>query len=123
MEISPYREAIERQREKQEDPIKLGMLRKRKAIVEHIFGEIKQAMGFRRFTVNGLEGVRAQWSLLCAVLNLKKMYRWWIEGNMALETRTKLPSPCSQPANAIDIGRNSNGPSSLMSNYQPEPNL
>ena len=90
VEISPYHEAIERQREKQKDPIKLGMLKRRMEIVEHIFGEIKQTMGFRRFTVNGLEGVKTQWSLLCTVLNLKKMYRWWLEGKTAMETRVKI---------------------------------
>jgi hypothetical protein len=74
----------------------MGLLRKRKAIVEHIFGEIKEAMGFRRFTVNGLEGVRTQWSLLCTVLNLKKMYRWWAKGKLVLARRA--PSTTVTPS-------------------------
>ena len=89
VEISPYHGAIERQRERQKAPINMGLLRERKAIVEHIFGEIKEAMGFRRFTVNGLEGVRTQWSLLCTVLNLKKMYRWWVKGKLVLARRAQ----------------------------------
>jgi len=123
VEISPYHGAIERQREKQKDPIKLGMLRKRKAIVEHIFGEVKQAMGFRRFTVNGLEGVRTQWSLLCTVLNLKKMYRWWVEGALALGPKSKPAIAMLSASQLEDIGRNSNGLTFLMHNDRPEPSF
>ena len=74
-------------------------MRKRKAIVEHLFGEIKEALGFRRFTVNGLEGVRTQWSLLCTVLNLKKMYRWWKKGKLVLATRA--PPTIDTPGHSI----------------------
>jgi hypothetical protein len=30
-----------------------------------------------RWTVRGLENVRTQWALLCAVLNLKSIYKHW----------------------------------------------
>ena len=81
-----------------------------------------EELGFRRFTVNGLEGVRTQWSLLCTVLNLKKMYRWWMEGNRALGARVK-PAIAMLSANQLeDIGRNSNGLTFLMYNDRPEPN-
>jgi len=84
IEISEYHEAVVLQREKQKDPVKLEMMKKRKSIVECIFGHIKEAMGFRRFTVNGLEGVRTQWSLICTAMNLKRMYKWWLKGELAL---------------------------------------
>ena len=84
IEISEYHGVVMRQREKQKDPVKLEMMKKRKAIVERIFGHIKEAMGFRRFTVNGLEGVKTQWSLICTAMNLKRMYKWWLKGELAL---------------------------------------
>ncbi|MBW1854159.1 MAG: IS1182 family transposase [Deltaproteobacteria bacterium] len=90
IEIGEYHEAVTRQREKQKDEAKIAMLKKRKAIVERIFGQIKEGMGFRRFTVNGLEGVRTQWSLLCTVVNLKKLHKWWLEGKFSIEGDSEL---------------------------------
>ncbi len=37
----------------------------RKTIVEPVFGQIKQARGFRQFLLRGLDKVRAEWSLVC----------------------------------------------------------
>jgi len=83
IEISPQRAAIMRQREKRRDPIKQALLRQRKAIIEPVFATIKQAMGFRRWTVRGLENVRTQWALLCTAFNLKKICRHWAAGVLA----------------------------------------
>ena len=48
---------------------------RRKTIVEPVFGQIKQAQGFRRFQLRGVEKVRAEWALVCATHNLLKLYR------------------------------------------------
>lgn len=84
IELSPQRAAVMRQREKRRDPAMRALLRQRQAIIEPVFATLKQAMGFRRWTVRGLENVRTQWALLCAALNLKKMYRHWAAGQIAL---------------------------------------
>lgn len=47
----------------------------RKAIVEPVFGQIKEVRGFRRFLLRGLEKARAEWSLQCLTHNLLKLYR------------------------------------------------
>jgi len=47
----------------------------RKGIVEPVFGQIKQARGFRRFSLRGFEKVKAEWALVCATHNILKMYR------------------------------------------------
>jgi transposase len=39
--------------------------RLRKQIVEPVFGQIKQARGFRQFLLRGVEKVRAEWALIC----------------------------------------------------------
>jgi transposase len=75
IEVSPQRAALNRQREKRRHPAPQALIRQRKAIVEPVFARVKQAMGFRRWTVRGLENVRTQGALLGAVLNLKKMHQ------------------------------------------------
>jgi transposase len=80
IEISPYHQAVVRQREKRQDPANKELLKARKAIIEPVFGWIKANLGFRRWTVRGLENVKTQWSLLCTTINLKKLYRYWMNG-------------------------------------------
>jgi transposase len=48
---------------------------KRKSSVEPVFGQIKDARGFRRFLLRGLEAVRAEWRLICLTHNLLKLFR------------------------------------------------
>jgi hypothetical protein len=47
--------------------------RLRKQVVEPVFGQIKQARGFRQFLLRGLQKVSAEWSLLCTAHNLLKL--------------------------------------------------
>jgi len=49
---------------------------KRKEIVEPAIGQIKEARGFRRFLLRGLEKVDAEWSIICLTHNLLKLFRW-----------------------------------------------
>ena len=49
--------------------------RLRKQIVEPVFGQIKQARGFRQFLLRGVEKVRAEWALICTAHNLTKLTR------------------------------------------------
>ena len=47
---------------------------RRKAIVEPVFGQIKQARGFRQFLRRGLDRVSQEWTLICLAHNLLKLY-------------------------------------------------
>lgn len=47
--------------------------RLRKSVVEPVFGQIKQARGFRQFMLRGLEKAQGEWSLICTVHNLLKL--------------------------------------------------
>ena len=40
-----------------------------------MFGQIKQAMGFRQFLLRGLAKVKAEWQLVCTAHNLLKLAR------------------------------------------------
>jgi transposase len=47
--------------------------RLRKQTVEPVFGQIKQARGFRQFLLRGLEKVSDEWQLICTAHNLLKL--------------------------------------------------
>jgi transposase len=47
--------------------------RLRKQVVEPVFGQIKQARGFRQFLMRGLDKVRGEWAMLCTAHNLLKL--------------------------------------------------
>jgi transposase len=49
--------------------------RLRKQIVEPVFGQIKQARGFRQFLLRGIEKAKAEWALICTAHNLTKLAR------------------------------------------------
>jgi transposase len=49
--------------------------RLRKQVVEPVFGQIKQARGFRQFLLRGIEKVSGEWALLCTVHNLLKLHK------------------------------------------------
>ena len=86
IKIGKHHAAMVRQREKQREPEMRRLLAMRKTIVEPVFGIIKEVFGLRRWSVIGLENVRAVWSLICTAFNLKKMYRFWIRGKLKLST-------------------------------------
>jgi hypothetical protein len=48
---------------------------KRKVIVEPVFGQIKAAMGFRRFSLRGLLKVPHEWAIVSTCHNLLKLFR------------------------------------------------
>jgi transposase len=47
----------------------------RKAMVEPVFGQIKQARGFRQFLLRGFAKVQGEWSLVCTTHNILKLHR------------------------------------------------
>jgi transposase len=48
----------------------------RKGVVEPVFGQIKAARGFRRFSLRGLEKIKGEWRLVCLTHNLLKIWRY-----------------------------------------------
>lgn len=47
----------------------------RKAIVEPVFGQMKEVRGFRRFLLRGLEQVRCEFALISLTHNLLKLFK------------------------------------------------
>ena len=61
-----------------------AIYKRRKVIVEPVFGHIKNG-GFRRFSVRGKDKVAGEFSLVCAAHNMKKMVRAIMTGSVCPE--------------------------------------
>ena len=66
---------IERMERKLETKVGAAVYATRKWIVEPVFGQIKQARGFRQFLLRGIERVRGEWALICMTHNLLKFHK------------------------------------------------
>jgi Transposase DDE domain len=73
--LSPTPSAAQAMRAKLHTPQGRALYKMRKAVVEPVFGQIKEQRGFRRFLLRGLANVSAEWKLICATHNLLKLYR------------------------------------------------
>jgi len=65
----------EQMRHKLQTPEGQAVYKLRKAIVEPVFGQIKEVRGFRRFSFRGLAQVAAEWALVCLTHKLLKLFR------------------------------------------------
>ena len=54
-----------------------AIYRLRKSTVEPVIGIIKEILGFRQFSLRGLEAVAGEWCLVCLAFNLKRMHILW----------------------------------------------
>jgi transposase/uncharacterized protein YaiI (UPF0178 family) len=51
-----------------------AIYRLRKCTVEPVIGIIKEVLGFRQFSLRGLDAVRGEWGLVCLAFDLKRWY-------------------------------------------------
>jgi transposase len=75
--------AQERMAAKVRTPDGKALYARRKVIVEPVFGQIKEARGFRRFLLRGLQKIRGEWRLVCLGHNLLKLWRYGCVQNAA----------------------------------------
>ena len=66
---------VERMKRKLQTQVGARVYATRKSVVEPVFGQIKQARGFRQFLLRGLEKVRGEWALICLTHNLLKFHK------------------------------------------------
>jgi hypothetical protein len=66
---------VERMKRKLQTKVGRVIYATRKTIVEPVFGQIKQARGFRQFLLRGLVKVRGEWALVCLTHNILKLHR------------------------------------------------
>jgi transposase len=97
IEVWPHHPEVQAMRARLQTPAQQAQWRCRSQIIEPRFAQLKQHDGFRRWTVWGLEGVRTQWSLLCATLNLRVLYKRWRSGAVV---------PPNRAAAVASLGKN-----------------
>ena len=66
---------VERMERKLKTKVGAAVYARRKCMVEPVFGQIKQARGFRQFLLRGLEKVRGEWALVCMTHNVLKFHK------------------------------------------------
>jgi len=74
-ELAEDATALQQMRQKLQSEAGRALYKMRKAIVEPVFGQIKECRGFRRFSFRGLEKVRAEWKFVCLTHNFLKLFR------------------------------------------------
>ena len=77
---------------KMEQQASKDLYKKRKVIVEPVFGQIKNS-GFRGFSVRGKEKVAGEFSLVCATHNIKKITKAIMEGLIRPESGKWVINP------------------------------
>jgi transposase len=66
---------VDRMRRKLQTKVGAAIYSRRKTVVEPVFGQIKQARGFRQFLLRGLEKVQGEWAMICLTHNILKLHR------------------------------------------------
>ena len=62
-------------RDKLRTPEGKAIYRLRSQTIETVFGTIKEAIGFRRFLLRGLEKMSGEWELMCLAYNCKRLHK------------------------------------------------
>ena len=66
---------VDRMRRKLQTKMGAAIYATRKTVVEPVFGQIKQARGFRQFLLRGFKKVQGEWAMICLTHNILKLYR------------------------------------------------
>jgi hypothetical protein len=65
---------VDRMRRKLQTKAGKAVYAARKCVVEPVFGQIKQARGFRQFVLRGIQKVKGEWALVCLTHNILRLY-------------------------------------------------
>jgi transposase len=65
---------VDRMRQKLQTKAGKAVYAARKCVVEPVFGQIKQAQGFRQFVLRGIHKVKGEWALVCLSHNIRRLH-------------------------------------------------
>jgi transposase len=65
---------VDRMKRKLQTKVGKAVYAARKCVVEPVFGQIKQARGFRQFLLRGKEKVKGEWALVCLTHNILRLW-------------------------------------------------
>jgi transposase len=66
--------SVDRMKQKLKTKVGKAVYAARKCVVEPVFGQIKQARGFRQFLLRGKDKVKGEWALLCLTHNILRLH-------------------------------------------------
>ena len=78
IEIGPHNAVVVEMRKTLATEQAKARLKRRASIIEPRFAGVKARQGFRRWTVRGLEKVKAQWGWVCLTANLQVLFSRWL---------------------------------------------
>jgi hypothetical protein len=105
VEIWPHTAVVQALRTRLVQPTEQALLRQRSQIIEPRFAQVKEHDRFRRWTVRGLTEVQTQWSLVCAPLNLRVLYRRWCDGTAGAAVQAEPTVPGNRPPERTSISQ------------------
>lgn len=65
---------VDKMRRKLKTKVGKAIYAARKCVVEPVFGQIKQARGFRQFLLRGKEKIKGEWALVCLTHNILRLH-------------------------------------------------
>lgn len=74
--------------------------RRRQTVAESTFAFIKRTLGFRRFSLRGLQKVQTEWQLICLAFNLRKLAIVSLDACIT-RLRVKLKDPSKVSADKL----------------------
>ena len=77
LEVGPNEADLHRHRVWMSTDEARRLYRRRKGLVEPVFGIIKEQQGARRFLLRGVANVAAEWTMLATTFNLRTLWRVW----------------------------------------------
>ena len=89
--IGPHDAALRRHRAWMSTRRAKEASRRRKQLIEPVFGIIKEQQSGRRFLLRGLVNVAAEWVVLATAFNLRTLWRIWRSRTVALAPRCPMP--------------------------------
>ena len=75
VKMFPAEKARKVLREKMKTPHGIDIYKLRKQIVEQVLGNIKENLGMRGFLTRGIGTVQTEFNLICAAVNIQKIWR------------------------------------------------
>jgi transposase len=90
---APARPGRDRMRRRLAHPTSAALYRRRAAIVEPVFGQLKEVRGVRRFRRRGLAACASEWRLLWLTHNILKLWRHDRRGDPEGRPPRTAPSP------------------------------
>lgn len=101
-EPAPDAPFAERMRQRTATVAGRALYKLRQQTVEPVFGIIKEAMGFRRFSLRGHEKVSLEWDLVCLAYNVRRLHRLGAASGGARSGLGRPTPPGSQTSERLD---------------------